>query len=108
MFVNKEEEECQDLLKQLEGINIDELLMNAESRASNAPKNNNNQGSSSNSPTTSNPVTLTTTEQNSKTTQSLQAPSSYDFSQYSEQSYRSGRGRSNLLEVVKTMPRQSN
>ena len=43
LYVNKEEE-CQDLLKQLEEINVDELLMNIESRASNAPRNNNNQG----------------------------------------------------------------
>ena len=38
----------------------------------------------------------------------LQVPSSYDFSQYSEQSYRKGRGRPDPLDVVKTMPKQSN
>ena len=56
LYVNREEEECQDLLKQLEEINIDELPMNVEFRASNAPRNNNNQGSSSNSRSTSCPI----------------------------------------------------
>ena len=40
LYVNKVKE-CQDLYKQLEEINIDDLLMNVESKASNASNNNN-------------------------------------------------------------------
>ena len=52
-YMTNEEKEYQDLLKQLEEINLDELLMNIASRASNVPRNN-NQNSSLNNPSTSN------------------------------------------------------
>ena len=80
--------------------------MSGEIRASN------NQGSSSNNLNSSNtgnsPITPTTIEQNSRITQPLQTPSSYDFTQCLKQSYRRGKGRLDPLEVVKTRPRQNN
>lgn len=78
---NNEEEEYQELVKQLEEINIEELLMNIESsRASNR----NNQGQATQGTSSNTPITLTSTERTSRTTQPLQTPASYEFTSYPE------------------------
>ena len=98
LYVINEEQEYQHLLKQIEKVNPDEVMMNIESRGSN------NQARPTQTSTTSGtgraPMTLTSIERSSRTTQPLQPQTSYRFTQYLEQTYRQGRGKPDPLEVI--------
>lgn len=50
-------------------------------------------------------MTLTSTERTSRTTQPLQAHSSYEFTSCPKQTYTKKRGRPDPLEVVNRMPK---
>ena len=106
LYVINEDQEYQDLLKQIEEVNLEEVMMNIESRGSNNQVRTTQ--ASSTSGTERPPVTLTSIERTSRTTQPLQPQTSYEFTQFPEQTYRQGKGKPDPLEVIKTMPKQNN